>query len=173
MSISGITSSIPSPSDVQQPLRSKVQEFRRDFGQLGKDLQAGDVSAAQSDLSALMQVMPQSGSVTPGAVSSNPIAQGFHQLAVDLRNGNVSAAQQDYSTLQQAISSRAAGVRHHLHSRAAHTRLNQLFQQLGSALESGDVSNARHLFAAIQQQFGQTNAATVPSTSTSGLSVNV
>lgn len=173
MSISAISSTIQL-SDVSHPLRNRIQEFKQDFEQLGKDLQSGDMSAAKSDLSALMQVMPQSNSVTPGAVSSNPIAQGFHQLAVDLQNGNVSAAQQDYSKLEQAIDRRAAGVRHsHNSGSGDKAEISQLFQQLGSALQSGDTSRAQQMFAALQQQLGKANAENASAPLTPGISLTV
>jgi len=81
------------------------QQFHQELWQLGQDLQAGNLSAAQSDFASLQQDVPQNS--TNGS-SQNPIGQAFSQLAPDLKSGNHSAAQQDYTTIQQNFKSRSA-----------------------------------------------------------------
>ena len=76
---------------------------------MGKDLQAGNLAQAQTDLVTLEQNSPflhagSAASATTGNSASgnnNPIAQAFSQLAKDLQAGNVTAAQQDFSSIQQ------------------------------------------------------------------------
>src|SRR5271154_6949531 len=116
-----------------QGVQSTAQKLKQEFQQLGQDLAAGNLSAAQTDFSGLQQggaqgsgassgVAAGAGSTTasgittslgtttafgPGANASNPVAQAFQQLALDLKAGNLSAAQSDFSTLQQDLRSEA------------------------------------------------------------------
>ena len=121
MSVSGIstTSSVASVGD---SLLSKRSEIQKEFVKLGKDLQSGDLSAAQSDYVALQQLVPklnsssQSASSSQGtAQSSDPRVQAFDQLEKDIQSGNVSAAQQDYSNIQQVFQHLAERFHHHRH----------------------------------------------------------
>jgi hypothetical protein len=87
------------------------------ISQLGQDLKAGNLSAAQSDFTRLQNDFQQ-----PGGISSHrfhhrhhggPIEEGqqsgsqngpatlFGELGQELQSGNVTAAQQTYSALQQ------------------------------------------------------------------------
>jgi hypothetical protein len=169
MSIAGITSSdlLYSAQNVQ----SQMQQMRQEFQQLGKDLQSGNMSAAQSDFATLTQLDPNltastsSTTATSAATSSttsNPMAQAFAQLAQDLKSGNLSAAQQDFSTIQQAMQSASAahGHHHHHHSESSQESssenpISQMFSQLGQDLQSGNLTAAQQDFASLQQQFQQ------------------
>ncbi len=84
------------------------------FNQLAKDLQSGNVTAAQQDFSTIQRDLQngQGQTLTQGAghhhhhafssqSSTSPLAQIFSQLGQALQNGNLSSAQQAYSTLQQ------------------------------------------------------------------------
>jgi len=51
MSITGILSTLTSNIDTQS-IRSRMQQFRKDFQQLGKDLQTGNLAGAQADFAA-------------------------------------------------------------------------------------------------------------------------
>ena len=154
MSVSGI-SSTSLYSD--QSIQSILQQFQKTFQQLGKDLQSGNLSAAQSDFASLQQLQPQNNS-TSSSQSNNPIAQAFSQLSQDLQSGNLSAAQQDYTAIQQALQSQGAqgaqGHHHHGGSGSA-SEINQLLSQLGTALQSGDLSTAQSTFNTLQQEFQQ------------------
>jgi outer membrane protein assembly factor BamD (BamD/ComL family) len=186
MSVSGISSSnlfSYSAQDVQ----SKMKQIQQEFQQLGQDLQSGNVSAAQSDFATLQKLMPQNNS-TSSAQSNNPIAQAFSQLSKDLQAGNLSAAQQDYSTIQQDFQNQTAqmqgaqmhGHHHHRGGEGSGTsQINQLVDQLGQALQTGNLSSAQQVFSSLQQQlqqFGQSGGqSSTPASSTSsspGLSVN-
>ena len=97
-----------------QSLQSSTKQAQQEFQQLGQDLQSGDLSAAQSDLATLEQLVPQSGSSVLAQTNST-ISNAFNQLSQDLQAGNLSAAQKDYSSLQVNIQNPAAqslGQRH-------------------------------------------------------------
>ncbi len=85
------------------------------FAQLAKDLQSGNLSAAQQDFTAIQQAM-QSSSAAHGhhhhhhsesSQRENPISQLFSQLGQDLQSGNLTAAQQDFTSLQQQFQQNA------------------------------------------------------------------
>lgn len=112
MSISGILSS--SLLNFNTPgIQDRMQQFRKDFQQLGQDLQTGNLSGAQADFAAMQKDGPQSSS----AQSSNPIAQAIQQLSTDLQSGNLTGAQQDYSNRQQDFQNPASPMQrpHHHH----------------------------------------------------------
>jgi outer membrane protein assembly factor BamD (BamD/ComL family) len=162
MSVSGISSTnLYNPQSVQ----NNFQRFQQTFQQLGQDLQSGNLSAAQSDFATLQQLQPQSNSTaSSSAQNDSPIAQAFNQLAQALQSGNLSAAQQDYTTIQQAFQNQATqsqstpstGGHHHHHGSGGEAgEINQLLDQLGTALQSGDLSTAQSTFATLQQEFQQ------------------
>ena len=118
MSVSGLSGSSffqSLYSQNSQP-QSRRAQFAQEFQQLGQDLQSGNLSQAQADLTTLTANSPfaQSGQITATAESAtnatapatntattNPIAQAFTQLSQDLQAGNLTAAQSDYATIQQ------------------------------------------------------------------------
>lgn len=102
MSLSGISSSSLFSYETQGQNQNKLQQFQREFQQLGKDLQSGNLSAAQTDFATLQQMAPQ-GTSSTSSTSSNPLQQAFQHLGQDLQSGNLSSAQQAYTTLQQEI----------------------------------------------------------------------
>lgn len=195
MSIAGIlTSSLfgastPSTSNTQP---TTAQKLKQEFQQLGQDLAAGNISAAQSDLATLQQNAPANSAIA-GGQSGNPISQTFKQLSTDLQSGNLSAAQSDFSTIQQDFQSQATqgsgGGHHHRFSGVAGSStatgqsanpISQLFSQLGTALQAGNLAAAQTAYSTLQQDFQQfaLNSGSLAATSTaaqsgvSGLSVN-
>jgi outer membrane protein assembly factor BamD (BamD/ComL family) len=167
MSVSGISSSSLFNYE-NQNVQNKTQQMQQEFQQLGKDLQSGNLSAAQSDFATLQQLQPQTSS-TSSAQSGNPIAQEFNQLATDLKSGNLSAVQQDYSAIQQDVQSRGAQGHHHHHSSGGSgaSEISQLMSQLGQALQSGNLSTAQQAYNSLLQDFQQSSGATSPSSSQS------
>ncbi|HKM47059.1 MAG TPA: hypothetical protein VJX69_05705 [Terriglobales bacterium] len=167
MSISGIPSSAFNPYQLGTPTSLQQQDFQ----QLGKDLQSGNLSSAQSDFAILQQAFSQPSTASGTAVAttftatSSPITQAFNQLSSDLQSGNLTAAQKDYSTLQQDLQS-PGGVGHHLHN---HHRIrtpgvgdsgnqNPLLQdlnQLGQSLTSGNLTGAQQGYSTLQQELQQ------------------
>lgn len=139
MSVAGILSSLSSlqlgaPSATKQGIQ-----------QLTKDLQTGNLTAAQSDFAALQKAFSQSGAIsaanspatTPPSTSiapsphttplsnrtssfnTTPLSQAVNQLASDLKSNNLSASRQDLSNLkldfQHANGSTSAGGVRHQH----------------------------------------------------------
>jgi outer membrane protein assembly factor BamD (BamD/ComL family) len=148
-----------------QSIASRKQQFSQEFQQLGQDLQSGDLTKAQADFSALQQLGSNSTSSTQ---SNNPIAQDFAQLSKDLQAGDVSAAQQDFSKLQQDFQSQTPQVHHHHHhhhhpqadstqssSSASTGAISRAFDQLGQALQKGDLAAAQQAYSTMQQDFQQ------------------
>ncbi len=168
MSVSGISSSSLYST---QNVESSAQQFRQEFQQLGQDLQAGNLSAAQSDFATLQNLTSQNSSATS--------AQAFSQLAKDLQSGNLSAAQQDFATIQQDFQNQstqvqaALGHHHHHHGGGGSGEISQLLSQLGTALQSGDLSTAQQAYSSLVQQFqasSSTSAVQTESTAQTGTS---
>jgi outer membrane protein assembly factor BamD (BamD/ComL family) len=192
MSVTGISSSGFSDYGAQSVQKNQVAQ---EFQQLGQDLQAGNLSAAQSDFATLQQLVSQAGSAASSASSSsssssspsqseNPIAQAFSQLATDLKSGNLTAAQQDFAQIQkdfqnlaaqnQASGDNGAELPHH-HHRGGSNSINQLFEQLGQSLQSGDLTSAQSTFATLQQDLQLSSAESADTSSqsvASGVSVS-
>jgi hypothetical protein len=148
MSIAGIFGSsalsLLSPS-TQTPLQKTKQEFQ----QLGQDLKSGNLSAAQSDITALQQnVAQQSASASTTATISasqtgSVISQDFAKLSTDLKSGNLTAAQADYTSLVQAFQSQGAQSQvsgHHHHHHAGGSDPNNASFSSSSTTSSGTSS---------------------------------
>jgi soluble cytochrome b562 len=196
MSVSGISSSNFFNYSTQD-VKNTMKQIQQEFQQLGQDLQSGNLSAAQTDFATLQQLLPQHNS-TSSAQSNSPIAQAFSQLSKDLQAGNLSAAQQDYSTILQDFQNQrpqmqgtqtqwdqmqGARMHGHHHYRGGEengmSQINQLLDQLGQALQSGNLSTAQQVFSSLQkdlQQFSQNNglssAQASPQSSSTSISVN-
>lgn len=172
MSVSGILSSAVFGIGAHL-FQNRMQKVQTEFQQLGKDLQSGNLTAAQADFATLQQLRPQTSSASSS--STNPIAQDFTQLAADLKAGNTTAAQQDYAKIQKDMQPQPPTLRHHHHhSGNGSDAVSQLFTQIGQALQSGNLSEAQQAYASMQQQFqqyAQVNALLTGS-SASGISVS-
>jgi len=156
MSVSPISNASTSSliDSVNQNIQKKLQQFQQEFQQLGTDLQAGNLSAAQKDLSALPGSQSSSTS-TSSTQSSDPISQAFNQLAQDLQSGNISAAQQDYNTLKQDFQKTDPGhnnLRHHVHGFEGG---NQPVSPWGQVPQTGTVSAAQTAYNSLMQDFQQ------------------
>jgi epidermal growth factor receptor substrate 15 len=148
MSIAGIFGSsvlsLLSPN-TQTPLQKTKQEFQ----QLGQDLKSGNLSAAQSDITALQQnVAQQSASASTTAPISasqtgSAISQDFAKLSTDLKSGNLTAAQADYTSLVQVFQSQGAQSQisgHHHHHHAGGSDPNDASSSSSSTTSSGTSS---------------------------------
>jgi outer membrane protein assembly factor BamD (BamD/ComL family) len=173
MSVSGIASSLFAAFNPTQQ-QNKSQQIQQDFQQLGQDLQAGNLTQAQTVFSSLTQLLPaqfQTNSATSttqsGSQTSNPISQALSQLGSDLQSGNLSAAQSDFSTLQNDLQrAQSTGGFHHHHTHGGPILENQngqnganspasLFGQLGQDLQSGNLTAAQQTYSTLQQDFLQ------------------
>jgi hypothetical protein len=169
MSVSGISSSsLFDLLESASPQSQNKQQVQREIQQLGKDLSAGNLSAAQADFATLQKNDPQASTAT-SSTSNNPIAQAFQQLAQDLQSGNLSGAQQDFSTIQQDIQSQGSGHHHHSHAQDSSTTqqnpVAQLFSELGQALQSGNLSAAQQAYTTLQQDFQSASSNGAPTSS--------
>jgi outer membrane protein assembly factor BamD (BamD/ComL family) len=175
MSVSGISSSSLSDFNAQN-VQNNFQQIQQTFQQLGQDLQFGNLSAAQSDFASLQKLVPQASS-TSSSPNNSPIAQAFSQLAKDLQSGNLSAAQQDYTTIQQDFQNQAtqnqtqAPEGHHHHHGGGSSDITQLLSQLGTALQSGNLSTAQSAFTTLQQAITQNTGQSSAQSTSTGVSV--
>jgi len=157
MSVTGILSS-NLPNYSTQSVQDRMQQFRKDFQQLGQDLQTGNLSGAKADFAALQNDSPQA---TSSSSTSNSIAQTIQQLSADLQSGNLTGAQQDYTNLQQDLQNRASQVQRPHHHHRNHSGggqdngISQMLSQLGQDLQSGDVASAQKAYSTLQQDLQQ------------------
>jgi hypothetical protein len=108
MSVSGISASSFFAGFNSTEVQNKFKQLQQESQLLGQDLQSGNLTKAQSDFSALQQVLPsqqQSAVASPqsGSQTGNPVSQAISQLAQDLKAGKLSAAQSDFATLQKDV----------------------------------------------------------------------
>jgi hypothetical protein len=162
MSISGILSS----GFLQKQLGAPSTPYQQSIEQLSKDLQSGNLAAAQSDFATLQKAFspsPISTAAASAASTSNTVAQAFNQLATDLQSGNLSAAQKDFSALQQDLENLggpgATNRFHHYHRFSTNiedvTNPNSLLQNLNQVrqnLTSGNLFAAQQAYATLRAQ---------------------
>jgi hypothetical protein len=92
-----------SQASIYQQLQTYRQERKADLAQLGKDLQAGNLSAAQSDyatLTALGQSGPNKNGQTFARGDRN---QDFQEIGQALQSGDLAGAQSAYTTLETSF----------------------------------------------------------------------
>jgi outer membrane protein assembly factor BamD (BamD/ComL family) len=189
MSVAGISSASYSSYNSQSN-QGPFQDYWPEFKQLDKDLQAGNLSAAQTDFANLLKNAPQLAS-NASSQTGSPIAQAFKQLEQDLQAGNLSAAQQDFATIKQDFKSLntqqsqasqdsesvEGHSHHHLGGDESDSSFSSLFSQLGKELQSGDLSSAQQTFSTLEQDFSsnsqQSGQTASDQASTSSVSVNV
>jgi len=178
MSIAGISSALLGVADAGYAAATGRHQFRAEFQQLGQDLSAGNLSAAQADFATFQQrTLPGNWSGTSANSTSNsstsPLAQDFHQLSSDLQAGNLTAAQQDYAKIQQDFQTQTGHAHHHHQHRemgnSGLSDISQLFSQLGQDLQSGDLSAAQQAYQSLALDFQAFQTAT---SSTSGSASN-
>ncbi|MGA2354072.1 MAG: hypothetical protein ABSG02_06220 [Terriglobales bacterium] len=159
MSISAILSSAYN----QPQIGTSTSPYQQSIQQLGKDLQSGNLSAAQSDFASLQAAFAQPStttgpSATTTASTASPIAQAFNQLGGDLQSGNLSAAQKDFSTVQQDLQSRGRALPFHGYrisvgpDTGVQNTLLQSLNQIGQSLSSTSLSSAQQAYASLQQE---------------------
>ncbi|HWZ81791.1 MAG TPA: hypothetical protein VNW47_04160 [Terriglobales bacterium] len=151
MSVAGISSSNFYRQAISNP-QNRIQDFQKEFQQLGQDLQAGNLSAAQSDFSSLRQLQGPPVRFSP-AQTTNPISASLAQLSKDLQTGNLPAAQQDFTALQLGVQTQASGSLHHHHrvgGGGSQKTSGLEFNQLGDALSAGNLSAAQQAYSVLQ-----------------------
>ncbi len=153
MTVNSISSSNVSQINDARYYQDQLQKLRSGVQQLGADLQAGNLSQAQSDYALLSQ--NASGS------QSNTLNQDFTALGQALQSGNLSDAQTADTTLLQDLQKSHHHHHHHSHStngQATTPQSNpivQAFDTLGKALQWGDLSTAQQAYSTIVQDLQQ------------------
>jgi hypothetical protein len=159
MSIAAISSNFLLNS--LSPKQTSLQQFRQEFQQLGQDLQAGNLTAAKADYAQLQKTQGD----TSASQSSSSVSQIFGQLGHDLQSGNLSGAQDDFTEIMKAIQNGKARVHHHHHhggsgeTNAVQNDINQL----GQALQAGNLSAAQQAYTSIQSDLQQIGVGAVTS----------
>jgi len=129
-------------------VQRNYQQVRSEFKQLGQDLQAGNLAAAQGDFVTLSQAMNSS-------LSGNSTAgKAMSALGQALQAGDLTGAKQAWAALRSATVGPCA-VPHHAHVPPMQSQFAQALRQLGQALQSGDLTTAKTAFAAAQQSWQQ------------------
>jgi soluble cytochrome b562 len=160
MSVSAVSSSNTYPV---QNYQSQFQKVKSDFQQLGKDLQAGNLSQAQADFATLQKDAPN------GPPQGSSAAKDLNSLGQALQSGNLSQAQQAYASVQQDVQQTGGHHHHHHHdqdgggssqsaSSAPSNPLTQDFASLGSALQAGNVTAAQQAYAKVQNDLQKNTA---------------
>jgi len=92
-----------STSSIYQQLQAYFQQRRSDVQQLGQDLSAGNLSAAQQDYNSI-ETLGQSGPFANGVpFKYAPRAEDFTAIGQALQSGNLTGAQQAYTQLESTF----------------------------------------------------------------------
>jgi hypothetical protein len=147
--------------------QTPLQKTKQDFQQLGQDLKSGNLSAAQSDITALqLNVAQQSASAfmtapttapTSASQTGSAISQDFAKLSSDLQSGNLAGAQADFTSLVQAFQSQGAQSQvsgHHHHRHAGGSDPNAA-SSISSSTTSSGTSSSTASPAQLFTQLGQ------------------
>ena len=149
MSVAGITSiNSTQLANVQQNL----QKVQNEFKQLGQDLQSGNLTQAQADFVTLSQSL----SSPPNFVGPTAVQQAAGTTA--------GSSQNSPSTVGPTALARSASASHH------RVHLRQALNQLGQALQAGNLSAAQQAFNSMSQIWQQFTRAT--SSNASGTQAN-
>ena len=168
MSIAGISSS----TNLYQDPTSQIQSVRADFSGLTTSLASGDLTAAQTAFTTLIQDLgsgAQSGQQT-GAASQ--LRTDLTAVGTALDSGNLSDAQKAFATLMQHL--QAGGVHHHhRHHRGGSAQnttgtVSADLTALGTALNSGDLTTAQKAFATLMQDIGNNGVQSTTATGSTG-----
>jgi hypothetical protein len=170
---------VSSASQGQNP----VEEALEDYTQLANALQSGNLSDAQSAYASLQQLLPADQISSNSSTSSKApttIQSDFAALGQALTSGNLTQAQSAFSQLQSDLQTPSQPVGAAVATPTDPTQnpaqqVRQDYAQLATALQSGNLTNARSAFTALEQaletQTG-TNATSTSTTSTSTTSTS-
>jgi hypothetical protein len=173
MSISGISSD---PTVYQNYASSPFQHVKSDFAALGKALNSGDLTTAQTAFTTLQSDLQAAGQTQSGQQTgaTSQLSADLAALGKAIQSGNVSDAQKAFQTLQKDMQQARKAHHHHDGGSAQNTQntTSNPFSDLaaiGNALQSGDLSGAQSAFATLQQDTGTSSGqSTTSTTSTPG-----
>ncbi len=168
MSIAGISSS----TNLYQDPTSQVQSVREDFSGLKASLASGDLTAAQTAFTTLMQDLGNSGAQSgQQAGAAGQLSTDLTAVGTALDSGNLSDAQKAFATLMQDLKvSSLHPHRHHHHRGSEQNTAGNVSTDLtavGTALSSGNLSDAQKAFATLMQDLGNSGAQSTTAASTS------
>ena len=172
MSIAGLAATSFFSGAIGSSVHGRLGHARQDFQQLGQDLRAGDLTQARSDFAALQKDYPgaqasgaqgSNGTATAGSATATSGAAAFQKLAQDLQARNLARSDGDFQTLQtdaQQAFGRHGGHHHHLGlgSGGGGADISQVFDQLGQALQAGNISAAQKSYGALTQDLQASNS---------------
>ena len=173
MSVSDISTS----TNIYQDRMSQMQSVRQDFSSLTTSLASGDLTGAQNAFGTLMQDIGSTNAQSgQQAGATSQISTDLTALGTALNAKDLTTAQSAYATLMQDLQAgqqtqKAHHHHHHHHARGAQSTtdtLNTDLTTLGTALQSGDLTQAQAAFATLMQDIG--NTATQSATATSSTS---
>ena len=138
MSVAGILS-----SSAAIPAQGFYQQRRADLLELAKALQTGDLSGAQTAFSALAALaLPGSTATATSSAATSPVATNSSTAATSTSDPTSSSAAPPTSTSGPF----------------SNAQLNQDFNAIGQALQSGDIAGAQKAFATFQQDLQNVQA---------------
>ena len=168
MTISGLTStSLFTPPPQATNPQSKI---RQQIAALFQDIKAGNLSAAQSDLGTVNQLLggttstsnstdtvSATGASTSTSGQTNPLSQLLSQIGSSLQSGDITGAQSALSTFEtQAQQTQGDGgsTPHHHHHHGgggggSGSGVNDALAQLIQSVQSGDLTGAQNSYAAL------------------------
>ena len=172
MSIDAISSS--SSSSQTSAMQTNFLQIRKLLEQLGQALQSGDLSGAQKAFASLQQLLPSSSvnqAQNTQQTDQSTFTTDLNALGQALQSSDLSKAQDAFAKLLQDMQSaqkvhhrKADDLQNSVSSSNSSTDSNQTngiqanfqqmstyFNQLGQALQSGDLSGAQKAFASLQQ----------------------
>jgi soluble cytochrome b562 len=176
MSIASVSNGNVTQPTTAQYYQDQLDKIKTGFQQLGADLQAGNLSQAQTDYASLSQQISSSQTQT-----NKTINQDFSALGQAIESGSITDAQNAYTTLLQDLQQASSHThRHHHHHHASSAQqsnpIAQAFDALGKALESGDLSAAQQAYSTIVQnlqQYGLSASAVSSNSSSAGANLTV
>ena len=156
-------------NDGQTSSGSTVQT---DFSALGKALQSGNITDAQTAYAKLqsdLQTQKQGQQSTTTASGASAVQKDFESLSQALQSGNITDAQTGFTKLQNDLQSLAGSGHHHHHhgggtnsgTGGSGSSTQNDFSSLGQALQSGNIQDAQTAFAKLQSDL-QTQKANSP-----------
>ena len=176
MTVLGLTPA--NPFATSSPSANALINIHQQIAALFRDVRAGNLSAAQSDLDAVNQSLgrdaatgnPTDATATSGATAgqTRSLSQVLGQIGGALQSGDIAGAQGALSTFEtQARQSRGAGepapAHHDHHHLDAGSSVNDALASLIASVQSGDLAGAQNSFATLS---GDAAASTTDGSST-------
>lgn len=142
------------PSTSQQQALSVKEQVRQDYAQLRSSLQSGDLTGAQSAFASLQQALQSQGTITQGKLGASPPILSTPILSAPIASPPV-ATPPILSTPIQRIPSQGTQST----TNSASDTLTNDFNALGSALSSGNLTQAQSAFSQLQKDIQTTQQA--------------